>query len=93
MKDKEFDRIYDLIDIGEYALARDAIDLVLKEDDSDIDAHKLMALCDVNLENYESARCILENIVKRRPDDALIWYYLGCCYDNLDDLYANKKIN
>ena len=48
MNDKEFDKIYDLIDTGEFALAREAIDDALKADESDIDAHKLMALCDVN---------------------------------------------
>ena len=90
MKENDFDKIYDLIDSGEYVLAREAIDEALKVNESDIDAHKLMALCDVNLENYESARCILENIVKHRQDDALIWYYLGCCYDNLGDLIAAK---
>lgn len=90
MNEKDFDKIYDLIDAGEYALARESIDIALKQDETDIDAHKLMALCDVNLENYESARCILENIVKYRQDDALIWYYLGCCYDNLGDLISAK---
>ena len=75
MKEKDFDKIYNLIDTGEFAMAKEAIDEALKEDETDIDAHKLMALCDVNLENYDSARCILENIVKHRQDDALIWYY------------------
>ena len=90
MENKDFDKIYELIDSGEYAQARDAIEAALKNDEKDVDAHKLMALCEVNLENYDSAKCILENIVKYRAEDALIWYYLGCCYDNLGDLISAK---
>ena len=56
----------------------------------DIDARRLLALCEVNLENFDSARNILEDIIKYRQDDALCWYYLGCCYDNLE-LFVEAK--
>ena len=90
MEDKEIDKLYELIDSGEYDKAKSALTEIIKNDEKDYDAQRLLALCDVNMEQYDSARSILEDVVKYRPDDALCWYYLGCCYDNLSDLIAAK---
>ena len=90
MEDKDIDKIYALIDSGEYAPAKEAIAEILSKDEKDIDAQRLLALCEVNVENYDNARYILEDVIKYRQDDALCWYYLGCCYDNLGDLIAAK---
>ena len=53
MKDKEIDKIYELIDSEKYTEAKEVIKEILKEDSSDIEAQKLLALCEVNLENYD----------------------------------------
>lgn len=44
----------------------------------------------MNVENYDKARQILEDVIKYRQDDAICWYYLGCCYDNLGQLIEAK---
>ncbi|MBP3821342.1 tetratricopeptide repeat protein [bacterium] len=93
MKNKKIDEIYNLIDKAEYEKAKE---LISKEDINDIEVQKLLALCDVNLENYKNARKILEDIIKFKQDDAICWYYLGCCYDNLEEFseakYAYNKV-
>lgn len=90
MEEKEIDKIYKLIEAGEYAKAKELLHTITKEDEKDIDALKLTALCEVNVENYEQARKILEDIIKYKQDDAICWYYLGCCYDNLGQLIEAK---
>lgn len=90
MEDKDIDKIYELIDSSEYEQAKILILELLEKDSSDIDAQRLMALCEVNLENFDNARKILEDVIKYRQDDALCHYYLGCCYDNLGDFIAAK---
>jgi len=90
MKEKEIDKIYKLIEKGEYAKAKELLHGITTEDEKDIDALKLVALCEVNVENYDDARKILEDIIKYRQDDAICWYYLGCCYDNLGQLIEAK---
>ena len=73
MEDKDIDKIYALIDSGEYAPAKEAIAEILSKDEKDIDAQRLLALCEVNVENYDNARYILEDVIKYRQDDALCW--------------------
>ena len=90
MKDSQYEKIYDLIDNGEYEKAKKSITNILKKDEKDIDAQKLFALCEVNLENYDNARIFLENVIKYRQDEAICWYYLGCCYDALE-MYTEAK--
>lgn len=90
MEDKEIDKIYEMIDSSDYGNAKVLITEILEKDASDIDARRLLALCEVNLENFDSARNILEDIIKYCQDDALCWYYLGCCYDSLE-LFVEAK--
>ena len=90
MKEKDIDKIYGLIEKGDYVKAKESLGKILAEDEKDIDALKLTALCEVNLENYNGARIILEDVIKYRQDDAICWYYLGCCYDNLEQLIEAK---
>ena len=71
MNEKKIDKVYDLIDNAEYEKAKDILFKVLEKDDKDVDAGKLLALCEVNLENYDQARNILEEVVKYRQDDAI----------------------
>ena len=90
MEEKEIDKIYSLIEKGQYAKAKELLADITTENEKDIDALKLVALCEVNVENYEQARIILEDIIKYKQDDAICWYYLGCCYDNLGQLIEAK---
>ena len=90
MNEKEIDKIYKLIEKGEYAKAKELLHGITTENEKDVDALKLVALCEVNVENYEDARKILEDVIKYKQDDAICWYYLGCCYDNLGQLIEAK---
>ncbi len=90
MNEKDSDEIYKLIESNEYSAAKEYILDILHKDDKDIEAWKLLALCEVNVENYDDARQILEDVIKFKQDDAICWYYLGCCYDNLGDFIAAK---
>ena len=90
MKNKELDKINDLIHAEQYEQAKELLNDVLENDDKDIEAKKLYALCEVNLENYNEARYVLEDVVKFEDNDALSWFYLGCCYDYLEDLILAK---
>ncbi len=90
MDEKKIDKIYKLIDKAEYEKAKEILYKIIEKDSDDIDAGKLLALCEVNLENYLQARNILEEVIKYRQDDAISWYYLGCCYDSLEQ-YPEAK--
>ena len=90
MNEKDIDKIYTLIEKGEYAQAKELLDDITKINEKDVDALKLVALCEVNVENYDNARKILEDVIKYKQDDAICWYYLGCCYDNLGQLTEAK---
>lgn len=82
--------IYALIDSGEYETAKEILSTNLEQNPKDIECQKMMALCEVNLENYDNARKILEDVVKYSQDDAMSWYYLGCCYDALNKFHEAK---
>lgn len=55
------------------------------DQDKNIEALKLLGLCNVNLERYKEGQNNFETIVKYDPEDASSWFYLASCYDNLDD--------
>ena len=74
MEDKDIDTIYELIEASKYEEAKEQIAKILEQDSKDIDAQRLLALCEVNLENYDNARIILEDVIKYRQDDALCIY-------------------
>lgn len=84
MNNTENDRIYELIEQADYEAAQNILFEILSKDESDMEAKKLLALCKVNNQEYDSARQILEDLIKYFSEDALCWYYLGCCYDSLD---------
>jgi len=90
MEDKDFEKIYKLIEEEQFETAKKLLDEILLKDVGDIEAQKLMALCEVNLDNYAVAKYILEEIIKYKQDDALCWYYLGCCYDAENNIIAAK---
>ena len=55
------------------------------DQDKNIEALKLLGLCNVNLEKYKEGQINFETVVKYDPDDASSWFYLASCYDNMDD--------
>ncbi len=61
------------------------------DEEKELDALKLLGLCNVNLENYKEGKSNFETVVKYDPEDASSWFYLANCYDNLNDLLHAKS--
>ena len=61
------------------------------DEEKELDALKLLGLCNVNLENYKEGKSNFETVVKYDPNDASSWFYLANCYDNLNDLLHAKS--
>lgn len=59
--------------------------------EKELDALKLLGLCNVNLECYKEGQSNFETVVKYDPEDASSWFYLANCYDNLDDILHAKS--
>ena len=60
------------------------------DEEKEIDALKLLGLCNVNLDLYKEGQSNFETVVKYDPEDASSWFYLANCYDNLDDVIHAK---
>ena len=64
------------------------------DQDRNIEALKLLGLCNVNLEKYREGQSNFETVIKYDPEDASSWFYLASCYDNMDDrLHAITAYN
>lgn len=60
------------------------------DEEKDVEAVKLLGLCNVNLNLFKEGQSNFETVVKYRPEDASSWFYLGNCYDNQDDFILAK---
>lgn len=60
------------------------------DEEKDIEAVKLLGLCNVNLNLFKEGQSNFETVVKYRPEDASSWFYLGNCYDNQDNFIPAK---
>lgn len=78
------EKINELINNKEFALAKQELLNILDKDEKNIEALKLLGLCYVNLGEYKEGQGIFETVVKYN-DDATSWFYLANCYDNQDD--------
>ena len=83
--DNILDKINEQISNKEFESAKIQLEDLLKEDEHNIEAMKMLGLCNVNLKLYDEGRAIFETVVKYKNDDATSWFYLGSCYDNMDD--------
>ncbi len=79
------DEINQIIGEKDFSQAKVLLEDFLKEDEFNVEALKLLGLCNLNLELYDQGRINFETVVKYAPDDASSWFYLANCYDNLDD--------
>jgi len=77
--------INELIGQEEFASAKVQLEELLQTDEHNIEALKMLGLCNINLKLFEEGRTIFETVVKYKHDDATCWYYLGTCYDNIGD--------
>ena len=86
MEKINLDEINQIVAENDFAQAKVKLEELLKDDEFNVEALKLLGLCNFNLELYDQSRINFETVVKYAPDDATSWYYLANCYDNLNDL-------
>lgn len=85
MENMNLDDINQLVVDKKFEEAKEELLKYDLEEDKNIDALKLLGLCNVNLELYKEGQNNFETVVKYEPEDASSWFYLANCYDNLDD--------
>lgn len=85
MNTKSLDRINELISLNEFEGARIELKNLLDIEPQNIEALKLLGLCNVNLGHFSEGKSNFETVVKYKNEDATSWFYLANCYDKLDD--------
>ena len=85
------DRINELIGQKQFKEALDIINNALKEEKENIELIKSAGLAEVNLELWSEAKVHFETVLKYYPEDALSWFYLANCYNNLADFISAKN--
>jgi tetratricopeptide (TPR) repeat protein len=90
MSNKKLEKINELISNKNFEEAKVALLQILQNDEHDIEALKLLGLCNVNLGLFTEGKSNFETVVKYKSDDATSWFYLASCYDNLDDFLHAK---
>ena len=81
---KNLDKINELIKEKKFEQAKKELNEIIKGDEKNIEALKMLGLCHINLGEFKEGQGIFETVVKYK-DDATSWFYLASCYDNLDD--------
>ena len=81
---ENLDKINELIKDKKFEDAKKELIAVIKDDEKNIEALKMLGLCCINLGEYKEGQGIFETVVKYK-DDATSWFYLANCYDNQDD--------
>ena len=85
MEDLNLNEITELVADKKYEEAKEKLSCISNNDENNLEALKLLGLCNVNLEYYKDAQSNYETIVKYFPEDATSWFYLACCYDYQED--------
>lgn len=81
---ENLDTINKLINSKKYEEAKKELQTIIRDDEKDVEALKLLGLCHVNLNEFKEGQAVFETVVKYK-DDAASWFYLANCYDNQDD--------
>ncbi len=87
----DINRINELVGEKEFEQAEVLLNEALREDANNIELLKLAGLTAVNLGKWADARKYFETVVKYNQDDASSFFYLGNCYDHLNDLVSAKN--
>ena len=86
----DIDRINELVGNKEFDEAKSLADEAIKELPNDVELLKLAGLIEVNLKNWNIAKKYFETVVKHDAEDAVSWFYLASCYDNLGIFISAK---
>lgn len=90
MDTMNLDKINELISSKEFEEAKLELEKLIEADSKNIEALKLLGLCNVNLGFFTEGKNNFETVVKYKNDDATSWFYLANCYDNLNDFLHAK---
>lgn len=90
MENINLDKANELIGLKQFEEARTILRDIVESDSTNIEAFKLLGLCNVNLGYFKEGQSNFETVVKYNNGDATSWFYLGNCYDNLED-YRHAK--
>lgn len=85
-----FEKINELIAEKSFEEAKTELEEILNQDGKNVEALKLLGLCNVNLGLFSQGKNNFETVVKYKNDDAVSWFYLANCYDNLEDFLHAK---
>ena len=83
MEKINLNEITELVAAKEYALAKEQL---LKAEEKDLDALKLLGLCNINLENFKEAQSNYETIVKK------LKMYVNVDDEGISNFYAPTVI-
>ena len=90
------DKVNELISAKNFEEAKDLLLSNISPDSDDIEAIKLLGLCNVNLKCSNQAIEAFETVVEKSSEDATSWYYLGTMYDEINNIEkaenAYKKV-
>ena len=90
------DKANSLIAEKKFEEAKTLLQSNLLPDSEDIEAVKLLGLCNVNLKCTNQAIEAFEIVVKKSPEDATSWFYLASMYDEVNNIekaeQAYKKV-
>ncbi len=81
---ENLDKINELINEKKFEEAKKELAEIIKSDEKNVEALKLLGLCHINLGEFKEGQRVFETVVKYK-DDASSWFYLANCYDNRDD--------
>lgn len=90
MENLDLDKVNDLIGLKQFDEAKAILKEIVKLDTKNVEAFKLLGLCNVNLGCFKEGQSNFETVVKYNSEDATSWFYLGNCYDNLEDFRHAK---
>lgn len=90
MDTMDLNKVNELIAEKDFETAKEILNKLLSEDENNLEALKLLGLCNVNLGFFTEGKNNFETVVKYSNDDATSWFYLASCYDNLDDFLHAK---
>lgn len=90
MDKEKLDEINQLVVDKKFEEAKNELVKYNLDEEKELEALKLLGLCNVNLELYKDGQKNFETVVKYDPEDASSWFYLASCYDNLDDTLHAK---
>ena len=86
MNNEYLNEATNLVGDKKFKEAKDVLANIDTNDEKNLEAIKLLGLCNINLEDFGSAKNNFETVVKYNPEDATSWMYLAMAYDNCDEV-------